>query len=675
MRYVLSIRAVIVSLGAASIAVTLLLAGFGLLGLQQQLEGRKRLVLLEQVLINHNSADAFMDSSRTDVLRAIQQAVGTSAETVETIRDQLIHHIDELTGGISHNRLMVSDPALTELYAQLAALIPGFVSDSHAAVELAFRDPAAGARNYEAFRAKFSELEDLMDSTRDVVQAVLRKERASASLAAKRGKLIIGGSAAVGTIVLVLLTSVAVRRGQRIANDLANSREHAQHLALHDILTGLPNRAYLAAQLPQDLSTLDGAGKLAVLCIDLDRFKQVNDTLGHSVGDRLLCAVADRLRGCVRRSDSVVRLGGDEFAIVQAPIGSTEEASALAQRVVEVLSQPYNLAEHHLLIGASVGVALAPTDSSHAEMLLKMADTALYRAKAGGRGTARFFEPEMDEELQARRMLELDLRRAVASHEFAVYYQPLVDIVSGRVTAMEGLVRWNHPERGLVSPDEFIPLAEETGLIVQIGAWVLQQACTDAAAWPDPVRVAVNVSPVQFKECGLIETVSAALAASGLPADRLELEITENALLTETDANLATLGTLRDMGVRIALDDFGTGYSSLNYLRRFPFDKIKIDRSFVQDIATRSDCKAIVRAVTGIGGNLGIAITAEGVETLVQLDHLRAHGCSQVQGYLFSRPIPVSHVAALLAGQHIVIEPSPCQPTFDTPALELITVA
>ena len=350
----------------------------------------------------------------------------------------------------------------------------------------------------------------------------------------------------------------------------------------------------------------------------------------------------------------VVRLGGDEFAVIQSPIGSADQAGALAHRIVATLSEPYDLGEHNIVVGASVGVALAPGDSMRAELLLKMADMALYRAKADGRGTARFFKPEMDNEMQARRTLELDLRRAVLLNEFEIHYQPLVDVPSGCISAMEGLVRWRHPERGLVRPDEFIPIAEETGLIVPIGGWVLRRACMDAATWPAPVRVAVNISAAEFKGIGLVEAVSGALAEAGLPPDRLELEITESALLTDTETNLGILGALRTMGVRIALDDFGTGYSSLNYLRSFPFDKIKIDRSFVQDIATSADCKAIVRAVTSIGGHLGIATTAEGVETVAQLEHVRAQGCDQVQGYLFSRPVPAPDVALLLTTRQVV---------------------
>jgi len=333
-------------------------------------------------------------------------------------------------------------------------------------------------------------------------------------------------------------------------------------LALHDSLTELANRGFLAKRLEQDLvrSRRDETS-LAVLCLDLDRFKQVNDTLGHPAGDALLRAVADRLRQCVRRSDTVARLGGDEFAIIQSPIASVDEAGSLAQRVIAVLSEPYDLGEHRIAIGTSVGVVVAPTDSMQADVLLKMADMALYRSKGEGRGTARFFKPEMDHELAARRVLETSLRRAVVMKEFELHYQPLVDVPSGSVTAMEALVRWRHPERGLVRPDEFIPLAEETGLIVQIGTWVLRQACIDAASWPASVRVAVNLSASEFKGIGLVDAISEALDDAGLAPERLELEITETSLITDTETALTMLQALRTMGVRIVLDDFGTGYS------------------------------------------------------------------------------------------------------------------
>ena len=411
------------------------------------------------------------------------------------------------------------------------------------------------------------------------------------------------------------------------------------HMARHDALTNLPNRTLFRDRLERGLRQVRPGERLAVFCLDLDHFKEINDSLGHPVGDALLKEVARRLSECVSEDDTVARLGGDEFAIVQFCRGSEPSAtSLLAGRLVENISAPYDVGGHQLVIGVSIGVSLSPDDGKHPDELLKNADLALYRAKADGRGTYRFFEAGMDARAQARRMLELDLRAALRRNEFEAYYQPIIDVAKGRTVAFEALVRWNHPERGQVQPGNFIPLAEETGLIVQLGQWMLRRACMDAAGWSEDVGVAVNLSPVQFKNPNLVASVMAALQASGLPARRLELEITESVLLQNSETTLAILHELRAHGVRISLDDFGTGYSSLSYLRSFPFDKIKIDRSFVQELASRDDSMAIVRAVAGLGRSLGIATTAEGVETEAQLDLLRREGCTQAQGYLFGRP-------------------------------------
>ncbi|EJN07705.1 PAS domain S-box/diguanylate cyclase (GGDEF) domain-containing protein [Bradyrhizobium sp. YR681] len=420
------------------------------------------------------------------------------------------------------------------------------------------------------------------------------------------------------------------------------------HMARHDALTGLPNRVLFHEQLEQGLRRAGSNDQLAVLCLDLDHFKDINDSLGHPIGDALLKEVGRRLKATVGDDDTVARLGGDEFAVVQ--IGRSEEAAArvLAGRLVEVISAPYEIDDHQIIIGVSIGISLSPQDGSNPDELLKNADLALYRAKADGRGTYRFFETGMDARAQARRLLEMDLRAALQRDEFEPYYQPIRDVASGRVVAFEALLRWNHPQRGLIAPISFIPLAEETGLIVQLGEFVLRSACSDAATWPDDVDVAVNLSPVQFRNPNLIASVTEALALSGLAAQRLELEITESVLLQNSEATLTTLHELRAMGVRISLDDFGTGYSSLSYLRSFPFDKIKIDRSFVSELATREDSMAIIRAVTGLGRSLGIVTTAEGVENDAQLELLRREGCTQAQGYLFSKPRPASDVAIML---------------------------
>jgi diguanylate cyclase (GGDEF)-like protein len=446
----------------------------------------------------------------------------------------------------------------------------------------------------------------------------------------------------LGVATALELLQLAHERGRR-------NLERIAHLAHFDALTDLPNRVLFRRELQEALARARRADEeTAVLCIDLDHFKTVNDTLGHPVGDALLQAVADRLRHCVREGDSVARLGGDEFAVVQAGPNLPAGAGELADRVVAAMAEPFVIQGHQVVIGASVGIAIAPTDAHQPDELLKKADMALYRVKAEGRGGFHFFEKAMDERLQARRTLELDLRHAVAAGEFELHFQPLMNLATGRVGCCEALLRWASPQRGLVSPADFIPLAEEIGLIVPLGEWVLREACRQAAEWPSHVRVAVNISPAQFRSRNLLGVVMSALAASGLEAERLELEITESVLLQDNAANLAVLHSLRDVGVRISMDDFGTGYSSLSYLRSFPFDKIKIDQSFVRDLPTDPDAMAIVRAVTGLGASLGMSTTAEGVETADQLEELKRQGCDEIQGYLISRPVPAAQIAYLL---------------------------
>jgi diguanylate cyclase (GGDEF)-like protein len=435
-----------------------------------------------------------------------------------------------------------------------------------------------------------------------------------------------------------------------IDNLAAKQKLEAQlvHMAHHDALTGLPNRLLFREKLNAEVARARRGECLAVLCLDLDHFKSVNDTLGHPAGDALLRAVSVRMRECARETDIVARLGGDEFAIVQVAAEQPGGAIRLSERLIAAIADPFDIAGQQVAIGTSIGIALAPLDSLDTEQLIKSADMALYRAKTDGRGLYRFFETEMDARMQARRTLELDLRAALLKCEFEVFYQPLIDLQSNSVCGFEALLRWNHPTRGLVSPCEFIPLAEELGLIVPLGEWVLRQACCEAVKWPSNIKVAVNLSPAQFKSKGLVLAVTAALAASGLSPRRLELEITESVLLLESESTLATLHELRDLGVRISMDDFGTGYSSLSYLRSFPFDKIKIDQSFVRDLSEKQGSIAIVRAVSGLGRNLGMATTAEGVETEEQLGQLRGEGCTEVQGYLFSKPMPATSVVGLI---------------------------
>ena len=440
--------------------------------------------------------------------------------------------------------------------------------------------------------------------------------------------------------ILVAVVDVTERR---------QAEARIAHMAHHDALTDLPNRLLFHERLNELLGRVKLHGDtLAVHCLDLDHFKGVNDTLGHPIGDELLKAVAQRLKQCVRDTDTVARLGGDEFAVVQWPLPSPNQAGSLANALIEVVSKPYDINGHEFVVGASIGIALAPGDGDTSDALLRNADMALYRAKAEGRGTAHFFEPEMDRRIQARRLLELDLRKAFANGELELFYQPLVDLKTDRVSGFEALLRWPHPERGMIPPADFIPLAEEIGLIVPLGEWVLRHACTEATRWPEEFKLAVNLSPAQFRSRGVVKAVLTALAYSRLAPSRLELEITESVLLGETEANLATLHQLREIGVRISMDDFGTGYSSLSYLRSFPFDKIKIDRSFVRELAERPDCLAIIRAIAGLGHSLGIATTAEGVETAEQLEKVRAEGCTEVQGYLFGKPQPASELDALI---------------------------
>ncbi|HJS86957.1 MAG TPA: bifunctional diguanylate cyclase/phosphodiesterase, partial [Acetobacteraceae bacterium] len=393
---------------------------------------------------------------------------------------------------------------------------------------------------------------------------------------------------------------------------------------------------------------VDRGTGFAVLCLDLDRFKAVNDTLGHPIGDGLLRQVAERLQACVREGDTVARLGGDEFAIVLLNAGEPSQVDSLATRIIDVIGAVYEVDGHQISIGTSIGIALAPSDGSAAEELLKNADTALYGAKANGRGISCFYEAAMNAALQSRRALEMGLRQAIARQEFQLYYQPLVEARSRRVRGFEALIRWQHPERGMIVPDTFIPVAESSGLIGAIGRWVLRQACLDAATWPDEIKVAVNLSPLQFKDRNLLEDVRAALAASGLPAQRLELEITESVLIHDSSAVLAILRDLKALGVQIAMDDFGTGYSSLNYLRSFPFDKVKIDRSFIKDLPHDPNAMAIVRAIVGLSTTLGMSVTAEGVETDEQALQLALEACTQLQGYLFSRPMPAARVPDLV---------------------------
>jgi diguanylate cyclase (GGDEF)-like protein len=429
------------------------------------------------------------------------------------------------------------------------------------------------------------------------------------------------------------------------------SEAHIVHIARHDALTDLPNRVLLRDEMEKAHARLARHDeRFALFLLDLDRFKAVNDTLGHPAGDRLLQAVAERLRASVRETDTVARLGGDEFAILQHAPRRREKVAALAERLLRVIGASYDLDGHQAVVTVSIGITYANDPQVDVEQLFRNADLALYRVKSDGRNGYQFFRTEMDVEAQARRRFELDLQNGIDRGDFELHYQPIFNLASKEIVSVEALVRWRHPQRGLVPPADFVSVAEEIGLIAALGDWVLRTACAEAMNWPAKVKVAVNLSPTQFNRTDVAGAVRAALQNSGLPPQRLELEITETLLLREAEGNLSILHDLRRLGARIALDDFGTGYSSLSYLRAFPFDKIKIDRSFVTELSSRPDCAAIVNAIASLGRTLGVATTAEGVETREQLELLRAAGCTEAQGYLFKRALPAAELAELLTG-------------------------
>ena len=452
------------------------------------------------------------------------------------------------------------------------------------------------------------------------------------------GFLVAGGALGLATLMILRrsVTASAMARLSRMAN--------------YDVVTGLPNRNLLMHHLAEQLEGVRrGDRRLAVMAIDLDRFKQVNDTLGHKFGDRLLMEAGERIKRVVRAEDTAARFGGDEFVLMLRDVHEPAEAAAIAGRLVAALSAPYEFDGQRVLSGASVGVAMAPTHGDASDDLLRHADLALYKAKEAGKGQFRFFEEGLNEAVQERRTMEIDLRETLEQDRIEVYFQPVVDVESGAIVACEALARWRRPGRGFVSPAEFIPLAEETGLIAALGESVLSKACYEAARWSAPIRVSVNLSARQFYGVDLVAQVDKILDETGLPPTRLELEITESILVGDKSGVLRILSALRERGVHIALDDFGTGYSSLSYLSSFPFDRIKVDRSFVTDVADRPDAAAIVRAVTNLAQTLGMSTTAEGVESRSDIDWLKAHGCDLAQGYLVSKPVPPEEFARFLA--------------------------
>jgi diguanylate cyclase (GGDEF)-like protein len=491
----------------------------------------------------------------------------------------------------------------------------------------------------------FAKMQEAGQLQADVVTSMQVKQRALAE-ARQSGTFIVSDN--TGKSIAVSQRPIADGGWVATFEDVSEQRraeEHIRFAAHHDALTRLPNRVLFHIRLDEiigHLATRDGG--LALLYLDLDRFKHVNDTLGHPIGDALLEEAAARLSGCLRDADIVARLGGDEFAIAFISNDLPAAAEKLAERIIDVLSKPYNLSGHTVTIGVSVGIALAGDRATDADTLLKNADMAMYQAKNSGRGSCSVFELDMERQLLSRLAIEEDLRYALERDEFELLYQPLWDLSRNTIVGFEALIRWNHPVRGTVSPLQFIHIAEETGLIRSIGAWVLHKACADTMLLPGDIKVAVNLSGAQFDGGNVVEVVAAALQASGLPASRLELEITETTLLQNNESTIAVLAKLHALGLRIALDDFGTGYSSLSYLRTFPFDKIKIDQSFVREMATRSDCAAIVSSIVSLANNLNITTTAEGIETIDQLMLIRASKCTEAQGYLFSVPRPLSDV-------------------------------
>ena len=453
---------------------------------------------------------------------------------------------------------------------------------------------------------------------------------------------------AAAFLALVLFAVLILVHVGRVARAVADGHARADHDANHDALSGLPNRALFTDRLDAALARVArDKACLAVLCLDLDRFKDINDRFGHDGGDAVIRAVGRRLSDLLRGADTLARFGGDEFAILQTDVRSPQDVEALARRILEALRQPVELTDGVLHIGVSIGIALAPTDGVERDHLMRLADVALYRAKQEGRGRYAFFEQRMDETLKLTRLVEDDLRAAIERDELELHYQPQVSPDGGRILGVEALVRWNHPARGRIQPGEFIAIAEERGLVAPLGEWVLRRACRDAAAWPG-VTVAVNVSPVQFRGGDFVATVARILAEESFDASRLELELTEGVLVADEDGAENAMMDLRALGVRLALDDFGTGYSSLIYLRRFAFDKIKIDRSFLESMETTGESAILVHSVVHLGRALGLTVTAEGVETEEQHRFLQAVGCHELQGYLFSKPVPAADISRLL---------------------------
>jgi diguanylate cyclase (GGDEF)-like protein len=630
-------------LAASAIILELLVAGVGMLMLRQFRSHR----MLNGARAAAAEAEASRRGAEAELAIAHERERADRALRVQNIRFGAA--LDNMSQSLclfdASDRLVFGNARHGEMFAlPVSRLLPGTSLES-------LLNPADGESNLSQ-----SDLESMRRSIANLKAAGVR---------AAFIRDLADGRTLAGTFVRVenegwLVTFEDITERRQAADKIT-------HMAHHDALTGLPNRILFHARLTEAVARSRRGEPCAVLYLDLDHFKAVNDTLGHPVGDALLQEVTIRLLTHVRKLDTMARLGGDEFAIVQSSVNQPHDALALATRLIEELGLPYEIDGQQVLIGTSIGIALVPEDGQDPDQILKNADMALYGAKADGRGRYRFFTPEMDARMQARRILEIDLRRALTTDQFALFYQPLVNLRTGSVIGFEALMRWFHPDRGMISPADFIPLAEEIGLLVPLGKWALRQACLDAMSWPGPMKVAVNVSVTQFSGRTLVEDVAAALAESRLDPARLELEITETVMLEETDAVLLILHQLRNLGVGIAMDDFGTGYSSLSYLRRFPFSKVKIDRSFVAGLGKGGDCEAIVAAVIKLCATLGMTVLAEGVETEDQLQRLHAVNCGEAQGYLFSRPCPTDKVAALcrMLSQRVLEVASDRAPTFE----------
>lgn len=614
----LSLSPAVLALAIAGVALSVL--GMSLIGVLADRRLATRTAKFEEII--------------SQLSKARQQLEGSQKELKEqTLRlDTAINHMVEgLCMFDAEKRLVICN----ERYAKLYRLPPELLR------------PGAAHRDIIRYRVTSGTLKG--DTSDDAAEQLVSKlDALPVDVVSSRIDEFADGR-------LICVTRQPMAGGGWVATHLdvteqRRSQAKITYMAQHDALTDLPNRVLLRARLEDALVDVrDRNLHLAVLMLDLDRFKEVNDTLGHPAGDSLLRSVAARLLGCGSETMFVARLGGDEFAVVDYVTNPAVEAASLAEAIKSALCEPFDLGDHQVTVGASIGIAIAPQDGADSDTILKSADIALYSAKSGGRDAFRFFEPELNELIRARRDLERDLRKALARGEFELHYQPFVDLRSGEIRGFEALLRWHHPEQGLVPPAEFIPLAEETGLILPLGEWVLRTACAEAAKWHPDLKIAINLSPAQFRSKELVPTIIGALATSGIAPGRLELEVTETVIMHDSAAVFAALSQLRELGVRIALDDFGTGYSSLSFLQKFPFDKVKIDRSFVSELSsTVEEPHRIARAVVQFATSLGKTSTAEGVESAEQLQILREEGCVEAQGYHFSPPMPASGVAQLI---------------------------